>query len=116
LHHYPFWHPGARIHYPVRIQTFLRLQIKSCMCGPPSRRKWDSQVPQPRCFKSFSSFLNMGKLRSSFCKHRLLDFDLKDRLFWLYISVYFLSYSIQNGSGAHPASYPMGTGGLFPWG
>jgi hypothetical protein len=23
---------------------------------------------------------------------------------------------VQTGSGAHPASYPMGTGGLFPWG
>jgi hypothetical protein len=23
---------------------------------------------------------------------------------------------VQNGSGSHPASYPMGTRGLFPWG
>jgi hypothetical protein len=27
-----------------------------------------------------------------------------------------LQHRVQNGSGAHPASYPMGTGGLFPWG
>jgi hypothetical protein len=26
-----------------------------------------------------------------------------------------LHYRIQNGSGAHPAPYPMGTRGLFPW-
>jgi hypothetical protein len=25
-----------------------------------------------------------------------------------------LLHSIQTGSGAHPASYPMGTGGFFP--
>jgi hypothetical protein len=25
-------------------------------------------------------------------------------------------HGIQNGSGAHPASYPMGTGGSFPGG
>jgi hypothetical protein len=24
--------------------------------------------------------------------------------------------SVQTGSGAHRASYPMGTGGRFPWG
>jgi hypothetical protein len=22
---------------------------------------------------------------------------------------------VQTGSGAHPASYPLGTGGIFPW-
>jgi hypothetical protein len=27
-----------------------------------------------------------------------------------------LHHSVQNGSGAHPASYPMGTGGSFPGG
>jgi hypothetical protein len=27
-----------------------------------------------------------------------------------------LNHRIQNGSGAHPASYPIGTRGSFPWG
>jgi hypothetical protein len=27
---------------------------------------------------------------------------------------FFLLHSVQTGSGAHPASYPMGTGGSFP--
>jgi hypothetical protein len=27
---------------------------------------------------------------------------------------FFLRRHVQNGSGAHPASYPMGTGGSFP--
>jgi hypothetical protein len=27
-----------------------------------------------------------------------------------------LLHSVQTGSGAHPASYPMGTGGSFPGG
>jgi hypothetical protein len=27
-----------------------------------------------------------------------------------------LSQNVQTGSGAHPASYPMGTGGPFPGG
>jgi len=27
-----------------------------------------------------------------------------------------LHYYVQNGSGANPASYPMGTGGSFPGG
>jgi hypothetical protein len=27
----------------------------------------------------------------------------------------YLYHRVQNGSGAHPAPYPMGTGGLFPW-
>jgi hypothetical protein len=26
-----------------------------------------------------------------------------------------LHYRVQNGSGAQPASYPMGTRGSFPW-
>jgi hypothetical protein len=26
-----------------------------------------------------------------------------------------LLYNVQTGSGVHPASYTMGTGGLFPW-
>jgi hypothetical protein len=29
---------------------------------------------------------------------------------------YFLRHRVQNGSGAHPASYPMGTRGSFPGG
>jgi hypothetical protein len=29
---------------------------------------------------------------------------------------FFLHHSVQNGSGAHPASYPMGTRGSFPGG
>jgi hypothetical protein len=29
---------------------------------------------------------------------------------------FYLHHSIQNGSGAHPASYPMGTRGSFPGG
>jgi hypothetical protein len=29
---------------------------------------------------------------------------------------FFVHHRVQNGSGAHPASYPMGTRGLFPWG
>jgi hypothetical protein len=28
--------------------------------------------------------------------------------------VVFLLSAVQTGSGAHPASYPMGTGGSFP--
>jgi hypothetical protein len=27
-----------------------------------------------------------------------------------------LHHRVQNGSGAHPASYPIGTGGIFPGG
>jgi hypothetical protein len=27
-----------------------------------------------------------------------------------------LHHCVQNGSGTHPASSPMGTGGSFPWG
>jgi hypothetical protein len=29
---------------------------------------------------------------------------------------FFLHHRVQNGSGAHPASYPMGTRGSFPGG
>jgi hypothetical protein len=29
---------------------------------------------------------------------------------------YSSSLCVQTGSGAHPASYPMSTGGSFPWG
>jgi hypothetical protein len=28
---------------------------------------------------------------------------------------YSLLHSVQTGSGAHPASYPVGTGSSFPW-
>jgi hypothetical protein len=27
----------------------------------------------------------------------------------------FFLYVVQTGSGVHPTSYPMGTGGSFPW-
>jgi hypothetical protein len=29
---------------------------------------------------------------------------------------FYLHHRVQIGSGAHPASYPVGAGGLFPWG
>jgi hypothetical protein len=29
---------------------------------------------------------------------------------------FYLLYSVQTGSGVHPASYPMGTGGYVLWG
>jgi hypothetical protein len=29
---------------------------------------------------------------------------------------FYIHHRVQNGSGAHPASYPMGTGGSFPGG
>jgi hypothetical protein len=29
---------------------------------------------------------------------------------------FFLRHRVQSGSGAHPTSYPMGTGGFFPGG
>jgi hypothetical protein len=30
--------------------------------------------------------------------------------------IFFFHYRVQTGSGAHPASYPMGTRGTFPGG
>jgi len=30
--------------------------------------------------------------------------------------IYFLRYRVHTGSGAHPASYPMGTGGSYTGG
>jgi hypothetical protein len=32
------------------------------------------------------------------------------------VGISFLRHRVQNGSGAHPASYPMGTGGSSPGG
>jgi hypothetical protein len=34
----------------------------------------------------------------------------------LYTIMFVLYSCVQTGSGAHPASYPMGTGGSFPGG
>jgi hypothetical protein len=47
-----------------------------------------------------------------------LRYGLDDRgsrvLFPAEVVNYSLHHRVQNGSGAHPASYPMGTGGYFP--
>jgi hypothetical protein len=33
---------------------------------------------------------------------------------WRVVLKLWVVHCVQNGSGAHPASYPMGTGGSFP--
>jgi hypothetical protein len=47
------------------------------------------------------------------------DYGLDDREFGVRVPVgsefYFL-HMVQTGSGVHPASYPIGTGGFFPGG
>jgi hypothetical protein len=49
-----------------------------------------------------------------------LGYGLDDRgsrvLFPAEAGNFSLHYRVQNGSGAHPASYPMGTRGSFPEG
>jgi hypothetical protein len=32
------------------------------------------------------------------------------------LNIFSLHHRVQTGSGAHPASYPMGTSGSLPWG
>jgi hypothetical protein len=47
----------------------------------------------------------------------LSDMEYKKRDALFYSKVLCLSrHRVQNGSGAHPASYPMGTKGSFPGG
>jgi hypothetical protein len=59
---------------------------------------------------NFSRFLNNGKEYSSYKTSVDLIFG-----FWsIYIYIYSLHHRVQNGSGTHPASYPMGTWGSFP--
>jgi hypothetical protein len=49
-----------------------------------------------------------------------LDYELDDRGFRVRFPVeagnFSLHHRVKNGSGAHPASYPMGTRGSFPGG
>jgi hypothetical protein len=45
------------------------------------------------------------------------DYGLDDRGVGVRVgSEFSLLHVVQTGSGAHPASYPMGTGGSFPGG
>jgi hypothetical protein len=45
-----------------------------------------------------------------------LGYGLDDRGFESRQRLENFRHSVQTGFGAHPASYPMGTGGFFPWG
>jgi hypothetical protein len=51
---------------------------------------------------------------------KVSDYGLDDRAIGVRSPVgaedFYSSLSVQTGSGAHPASYPMGTGGPFPGG
>jgi hypothetical protein len=48
------------------------------------------------------------------------DYELDDRVIGVGIlagaGIFSLLHRVQNGSGAHIASYPVGTGGSFPGG
>jgi hypothetical protein len=50
----------------------------------------------------------------------MLCYRMDDRGSWVRFPAgngnFSLHHRVQNGSGAHPASYPMGTGGSFPKG
>jgi hypothetical protein len=68
--------------------------------------------------KNFVLFLKLKSRDSSVCI--ALDYGLDDRgsrvRFPAGAGNFSLRYRVQNGSGIHPASYPMGTRGSFPRG
>jgi hypothetical protein len=53
--------------------------------------------------KEMELYLNVSHVQDSFI------------YIYIYIYIYSLHHRVPNGSGAHPASYPMGTGGAL-WG
>jgi hypothetical protein len=61
--------------------------------------------------------LNIGKSRDS-SVGMATDNELDDRIVGVRIPAegvnFSLRHCVQTGSGAHPASYPTGTGGSFP--
>jgi hypothetical protein len=48
--------------------------------------------------------------------YRLDDRDSRVRFSGGGAENFSLHHRVENGSGPHPASYPMGTGGSFSWG
>jgi hypothetical protein len=54
------------------------------------------------------------------CYKKLLSYGLDDRVYRVRFLVgamnFFLYHHVQNGSGDHPASYPVCTRGSFPGG
>jgi hypothetical protein len=67
---------------------------------------------------SKKSMMNCRSLDSSF--GIATGYELDDRMIGIRFPAvagnFSLRHRVQAGSGAHPASYPMGTGGSFPGG
>jgi hypothetical protein len=76
-----------------------------------------SSPPWSSCYSSFCMFMISFKSRDS-SVGIALGYGLDDRgsMVWFPTGAgnFSLHHRVQNGSGAHQASYPMGTGGSFP--
>jgi hypothetical protein len=72
-----------------------------------TRRK---PAPVPLCPPQIPHYLIWDRTRAAAVgSQRLTDWAMARPNFYL-------THSVQTGSGAYPASYAMGTGGFFPWG
>jgi hypothetical protein len=103
------WIPRA--HYHVHLSPLL---------DPVLNKTKPVHIPTPYFFKvHFSIILQFMESHDSLVSIALgygLD-DQGSRVWFLAGAGNFsLHHCIQNGSGAHPASYPMGTRGSFPGG
>jgi hypothetical protein len=59
-----------------------------------------------------------GKMKNNIMENRkegdhFVDLDVDGNIILKYMN-FSLCHRVQNGSGVHPASYPMGTRGSFP--
>jgi hypothetical protein len=105
----------GRISYRILPQHYMvsqrRLRFEQCLCPQYGVRK--HVLPFCVCFPL------TGKSRDSSVGIALV-YGLDDRRsrvrFPAGAGNFSLHHRDQTGSGAHPASYPMGTGGFFPWG
>jgi hypothetical protein len=106
-------HPGEEIHGWAGLIPFGACPVKE----PPEELLSDS-------FKCWD--LWVGITSSQYCYiniavhfaliHWLIPISFTARPFPAAAADFFLHHSVQNGSGAHPASYPMGTRGYVPGG
>jgi hypothetical protein len=104
-------HPRPRNYVEACIQFHVPAAL------PPAK-----EAPYPECQGRFGRGYEQKNLRYSRdgSVGIALGYGLDDRgsrvRFPAGARNFSLHHRVQSGSGAHPASYPMGTRGSFPWG
>jgi hypothetical protein len=112
---------GNRAAGIIRLDHIFEFQYLSVRAGFSDQLQWISNIFQKSKYCLFVSSYkgNICKMRMKFWSGNIKERDNLGYLRvdgWIILKLIFFSphHHVQTGSGAHPASHPMGTGSSFP--